>query len=177
MTPLTLVAVSITLPGSFAFAGQSQPLLNALKTFDQEHDRAKKERKLLEVTQQHPESGPTLLALAEITQHVDTRWMAMRGMRDVHFRGCETFLIRELKSTDPLLRANSASRAEDRLNDPVTHLLHPMCAIADRPRGLRPGGVFSQADDVGLRAVIRLAADVSRGGDGPAEIRRCACLF
>lgn len=105
---LKLFALTVALSWIPTLAQQVQPLPDALRVFDQEHDLAKKEYELLSITQQHPESGPALLALAQKTQFSDTRWMAMRGMRDVQFRGCESFLKQELKSSDALVRSNAA---------------------------------------------------------------------
>jgi HEAT repeat protein len=105
---LKLFALTVALSWMPILAQQVQPLPDALKVFNQEHDLTKKEHELLNITLQHPESGPAMLALAEKTQFSDTRWMAMRGMRDVQFRGCESFLKQELKNPDALVRANAA---------------------------------------------------------------------
>ncbi|RXH54068.1 hypothetical protein GRAN_5037 [Granulicella sibirica] len=83
-------------------------LPTALRSFDQEHDLAKKEQDLLSITQRYPNAGPALLHLAESTRSTDTRWMAMRGMRDVHFAGCARFLDDSLRSPDVLVRSNAA---------------------------------------------------------------------
>ena len=101
-------AVAVAASG-ISLLGQSvQTLPAALRSFDQEHDLAKKAHELLTITQQHPDAGPALLRLAERTRSTDTRWMAMRGMHDVHFRGCEGFLNESLKSPDVLVRSNAA---------------------------------------------------------------------
>lgn len=84
------------------------PLQEALRTFDEQHDLAKKEMQLLKLTQQHPEAGPALLALAKTTPYTDTRWMSMRGMRDLHYKGCESFLRQSLTDADTLVRSNAA---------------------------------------------------------------------
>ena len=78
--------------GSVPLLGQLvETLPEALSKFDQEHDLVKKERELRSITQQHLEAGPALLELAQRTRFTDTRWMAMRGMRDLHFKDCEDF--------------------------------------------------------------------------------------
>jgi HEAT repeat protein len=87
---------------------QMLPLKESLRAFDEQHDLAKKEMQLLELTHQHPEAGPALLALAKTTPHTDTRWMAMRGMRDLQYKGGEAFLRRSLADDDSLVRCNAA---------------------------------------------------------------------
>jgi hypothetical protein len=109
---LTLLFATV-LGGSGAAQPQLLPLQEALRTFDEEHDLAKKELHLLELTHAHPDAGPQLLALAKSTPHTDTLWMAMRGMRDLHYKRCESFLRRSLAHADALVRANAARTIGD----------------------------------------------------------------
>jgi len=83
-----------------------------LSDFDNEHNLAKKERLLSEITQGQ-NVGPSLMRLAASTKNTDTRWMAMRGMRDVHCLQCIGFLEGSLKDKDALVRANAARALGD----------------------------------------------------------------
>jgi hypothetical protein len=103
---LTLLVLSTV---TLAVAQQDQPFLrDALSGFDQEHDLAKKEYRLQALVQHYPSAGPALLNLAKSTRYPDTRWMSMRGMRDLHYVGCEAFLKQSLVDHDSLVRANAA---------------------------------------------------------------------
>ena len=84
-----------------------------LSRFDQEHDLAKKESLLREITSQYPHSGPGLLKLAQVTTNVDTRWMALRGIRDLHFVEAAPFLAVCLQDPDHYVRANAARTLGD----------------------------------------------------------------
>ena len=107
---LALIAVGSALQ---ARAQEDRRVADDLKRFDAEHDQARKEHDLLLLTESYPEIGPALLRVAETTQFPDTRWMAMRGMNNVHFRGCEAFLRHELRSSDIAVRANAARSLGD----------------------------------------------------------------
>jgi hypothetical protein len=103
---LTLLILSTAI---LAVSQQDQPSLRgALSGFDQEHDLAKKEYRLLALTQHYPNAGSALLNLAKSTRNPDTRWMSMRGMRDLHYVRCEAFLKQSLLDHDSLVRANAA---------------------------------------------------------------------
>jgi hypothetical protein len=103
---LTLLVLSTV---TSAVSQQDQPSLrDALSGFDQEHDLAKKEYRLQALVQHYPSAGPALLSIAKSTRYSDTRWMSMRGMRDLHYVGCEGFLKQSLVDHDSLVRANAA---------------------------------------------------------------------
>jgi hypothetical protein len=91
------------------------PLLSAdlYARFDNEHDLARKELLLRQITDDRTSAGPTLLHLAEHTANSDTRWMAMRGMATVHYKTCAGFLEVSLKDSDPTVRANAARALGD----------------------------------------------------------------
>jgi hypothetical protein len=81
--------------------------------FDNEHDLARKELLLGQITDKRLSAGPTLLNLAEHTTNSDTRWMAMRGMATVRYEACAEFLETSLKDPDGLVRANAARALSD----------------------------------------------------------------
>ena len=98
-----------------AFA-QTTPLTALLHQFDEEHDLARKERLLGQVTSQYPLAGAALLRLAQSTSNVDTRWMAIRGMATLHFKSGTPFLEQSLRDSDAGVRANAARALSDLLS-------------------------------------------------------------
>ncbi len=78
-----------------------------LSKFRVETDVARKERLLNEILQ-HSEAGPQLLALAEMTSDVDTKWLAIRGIGFAKYEKAAPFLIRCLGHEHPWVRANAA---------------------------------------------------------------------
>ena len=125
---LALIAVMV------GIAQQSQPsLYESLRAFDQEHDVAEKEYRLgEELVKRYPRSGSALLKLAETTLHVDTRWMSMRGMRELHYLGCERFLKNSLKDSNAVVRANAARVLGDLgFKDAEQNLLNMFAAESD----------------------------------------------
>ena len=70
------------------YAQQQEPFANLLARFDGEHDVAKKESLLRDITDRGGGAGPPLLQLANSTKNTDTRWMAMRGMATIHCEAC-----------------------------------------------------------------------------------------
>jgi hypothetical protein len=61
-----------------AFSQKTPISADIYARFDSEHDYAKKEGLLRQITDHSLNAGPTLLHLAEHTRNLDTRWMAMR---------------------------------------------------------------------------------------------------
>ena len=97
------------------FACPQQPRLSSdlYARFDNEHDLARKESLLGQITDDRLSAGPTLLHLAKHTANSDTRWMAIRGMATVHCETCVGFLEVSLKDSDPMVRANAARALGD----------------------------------------------------------------
>jgi HEAT repeats len=105
-----IVALAIT-PSACA---QRPPLsADLFARFDNEHDPAKKEHLLGEITKDRLNAGPTLLALAKHSANQDTCLMAMRGMATVHFQASSPFLETSLSDPDPLVRGNAARALGD----------------------------------------------------------------
>ena len=132
---------------------QTLPLQEALRTFDEQHDLAKKELQLLDLTHQHPDAGPALLALAKTTPHTDTRWMSMRGMRDLHYTGCEPFLTRSLTDDDALVRSNAARVIGDLHLKHASKELLKMFAAESEPRPIEQASLALRELNVRAAAV------------------------
>ena len=186
---LTLLFGSV-LGVSVAAQTQLLPLPEALRTFDEEHDLARKELHLLELTRQYPDAGPALLALAERTPHTDTRWMSMRGMRDLHYKGCESFLRRSLAHDDALVRANAARAIGDLRLKHANRELLTMFAKEDDQRALEQASLALR--ELGVRGGLRrnscensklqradsgmAAAGTGRSGNQEGRAFHCAYL-
>lgn len=132
---------------------QTLPLQQALREFDEQHDLAKKEMQLLGLTHQHPEAGPALLVLARTSRYTDTRWMSMQGMRDLRYKGCESFLKRSLEDDDSLVRANAARVIGD------LHLEHSRKQLLKMFAAEQDPGAIEQAS-LALRELDFRAASV-----------------
>ena len=111
-TPMFTVILALTTATS---ACPQQPHLSSdlYAHFDNEHDLARKERLLGQITDDRLSAGPTLLQLAEHTTNSDTRWMAMRGMAAIHYEACAGFLEVSLRDRDATVRANAARALGD----------------------------------------------------------------
>lgn len=60
------------------------------------------------ITERFPGCGPDLVRLAETTDQVDTKWMAIRGMSTLHFAAAADFLQKSLGDKNSAIRANAA---------------------------------------------------------------------
>jgi HEAT repeats len=111
-TPILALILTLAIAPSACPQG---PLLSAdlYARFDNEHDLARKERLLGQITDDRLSAGTTLLHLAEHTKNSDTRWIAMRGMATVHCEACAGFLEVSLRDPDAAVRANAARALGD----------------------------------------------------------------
>ena len=83
-----LSLISILVPPSVAFdQNRERPVLETLLvSLASEHDIAKKEEVLMQITRRFGEvAGPGLLDVAARAEDADTRWMAIRGIGYVKF--------------------------------------------------------------------------------------------
>jgi HEAT repeats len=105
-------ALSILFLPSLPF-GQSRSssgLETMLASFASEHDTGKKEAILYQITSRFGEAaGPGLLDVAIRTEEPDARWLAIRGIGYVKFKGAVPKLIEWLRSPEPYVRANAAN--------------------------------------------------------------------
>lgn len=111
-TPLITFALALSLFHSASAQNLVSPT-DLYAHFDAEHDLAKKELLLGEITKDRLNAGPRLLALAKSSANQDTRWMAMRGMVTVGYQASFRFLEASLSDSDPLVRANAARALGD----------------------------------------------------------------
>jgi len=88
-------------------SANGQDLEALLSKFKAETDLTRKERLLNEILQ-HSEAGPQLLALAERTSDVDTKWLAIRGIGSAKYEKAAPFLVRCLNHEHHWVRANAA---------------------------------------------------------------------
>jgi HEAT repeat protein len=111
-TPMPALILALAIASS---AYPQEPLRPAdlYTRFDNEHDLAKKERLLGQITDEPLSACTTLLRIAEHTENLDTRWMAMRGMATVHCKACAEFLEGSLRDPDATVRANAARALGD----------------------------------------------------------------
>jgi len=88
-------------------SAKGQDLEALLSKFKAETDLARKELLLIEILQ-HSEAGPQLLALAEKTSDVNTKWLAIRGIGSAKYEKAAPFLIRCLGHKHHLVRGEAA---------------------------------------------------------------------
>lgn len=107
-------ALALTLTVTASIRPQELPSSSDLFTrFDNEHDLTKKEYLLRQITDKSLNAGPTLLALAEQTHNLDTRWMAMQGLATLRYQASDRFLEESLTNPDAVVRANAARALAD----------------------------------------------------------------
>ena len=111
-TPIFTLILALAI-ATFACPQQPRLFSNLYARFDNEHDLARKERLLGQITNDRLSAGPTLLHLAEHATNSDTRWMAMRGMATVQYEPCAGFLEVSLRDPDATVRANAARALGD----------------------------------------------------------------
>ncbi len=100
---LGFVIATLFCPG----IANGQDLEALLSKFKAETDLARKERLLNEILQ-HSDASPQLLALAEETSDVDTKWLAIRGIGSAKYEKAAPFLVRCLNHEHHWVRANAA---------------------------------------------------------------------
>jgi HEAT repeat protein len=108
--------IALVLPMVLALSATPEelpPSADLMASFDKEHDLAKKERLLREITDNHASAGRALLHVAKHTKNSDTRWTAMLGMATVHCLDCTRFLESSLKDPDVFVRSNAARALGD----------------------------------------------------------------
>ena len=76
--------------------------------FQAEHGIPAKEAILMQIVDQHRDAAPELLKVAEATNDVDTKWLAIRGLGILKFEPATPFLIRSLRHPHQFVRANAA---------------------------------------------------------------------
>jgi hypothetical protein len=139
-------------------SAKGQDLEALLSKFKAETDLARKELLLIEILQ-HSEAGPQLLALAEKTSDVDTKWLAIRGIGSAKYEKAAPFLIRCLGHEHHWVRAN-ATRAlgEIRYRPAIPSLIHLL-------RREKDGGVIEQTS---------LALQLLQAKEAIPELKRVA---
>src|SRR5262249_11187584 len=139
-------------------SANGQDLQALLSKFKAETDLARKERLLIEILQ-HSEAGPQLLALAEGTSDVDTKWLAIRGIGFAKYEKAAPFLIRCLGHEHHWVRANAArALGEIRYRPAIPSLIHLL-------RREKDGGVIEQTS---------LALQLLQAKEAIPELKRVA---
>jgi hypothetical protein len=142
-----IVAMLLLLTPVF-YAQQQEPFANLLARFDGEHDLAKKESLLRDITDRGGGAGPPLLQLANSTKNTDTRWMAMRGMATLHYVEAAPFLQECLKDPEWTVRANAARALGDlRIKNAASGLI-AMFAVEEEPGALQQASLALRLLDV-----------------------------
>lgn len=115
-----------------------------ISRFQSERTVEAKEAVLFDITQHHPEAGQQLLQIAQETDDIDTKWLAIRGLGQLKYQAATQFLIHSLSSPHHYVRAN-ATRAlgELRANSATPELLGLLKTEQDiwshRTNGISPG--------------------------------------
>jgi hypothetical protein len=86
----------------------AQDLPTLLSEFVSDSDRTSKELLLSDITEHHPEAGPSLLKIALETEDTETKWLAIRGIGWLKYKEASRFLKQSLHSSSNYVRANSA---------------------------------------------------------------------
>jgi hypothetical protein len=131
-----------------AFSQKTPISADIYARFDSEHDYAKKEGLLRQITDHSLNAGPTLLHLAEHTRNLDTRWMAMRGLATVHYQSCAKFLEASLTDTDATVRANAARALADLRITAAGPQIQAMFAAERDPRAIEQASLALNLLDV-----------------------------
>ena len=135
-------------------AQRPESIASLLLRFDNEHDLSGKEQLLLAVATQSAGAGPALLRLAQSTTNTDSRWMAMRGMANLHYTACAPFLEVSLKDSDALVRANAARALGDlRIRNASAPLL-AMFAAEQEPPAIQQASLALRMLDIKAAAPV-----------------------
>lgn len=133
MTSSTFKAVVLLLSFT-AWQGpiSAQDLPALLSNFVSSSDRTYKEMVLSDITEHYPEAGPALLKIAKEAGDTETRWLAIRGIAGLKYKGAAPFLKASLHSGSSYVRANSAM-ALGEIHDvsAVTDLIHTLAVDED----------------------------------------------
>ncbi len=133
---LTALSTTQAFPIAQKAGIETLPLL--ISQLESTQDLEAKERLLNAITTGFPCSGPALLKLAETTDDIDTRWMAIRGIGMLRYEKAVPFLVKSLRSGHHYVRANSARTLGDMR---AYSAERPLIALL---KGEQDGGVIEQ---------------------------------
>jgi HEAT repeat protein len=126
---LRLLGVAITLGFQLAYvcaqpgSTREETTASLLRRFQTADVIATKEGLLYRLVQRGGEAGKDLLTMAETTDDVNTRWLAIRGLGMMRFKEATPFLLDSLRSSEHDVRADAARALGEIRYTPATAVL------------------------------------------------------